>query len=375
MKRLFLSSVLFFCIATVAHAQEVHQDLKETVTARVVSIVSEREQVIVGTETTTIVQQVRVQLTSGPSKAKIVEFENDVSPLSVGDKIYVNHLIFINGAELYQLKDFDRRTMLIVLSVLFVAVLAAIAGLQGIRAFVSLIASVGIIAFILVPLLLKGYSPVLVSTAVAGLILTIAILATHGFRPLSYIALFGTISAVCVTSLIASASVSLMHLTGFASDASVYLNFSTHGSLDFSGLLLGGMIIGVLGVLDDVAITQASVAMELVRANASLRGIDLYRRALRVGRDHIGSLVNTLALAYIGVQLPLILLFARTDSPLTTILNQEVVASELVRTLVGSIGLMLAVPFTTLIAVWWIGRFGVEREKHGGQTHGHTHSH
>jgi len=371
---LFAVISLLYCSQSV-HAQEVHQELQETVTAKVVAIVSESTHEIVGTDTTALVQNVRAQLSSGPSSGKVIEFENDISPLKPGDKVYVNRLVTIEGTEYYQFKDFDRRAMLVVLSLVFVAVLSAVAGFQGLRAFGSLVASILIIAFILVPLLLKGYNPILVSTAVAGAILTIAILATHGFRPLSYIALFGTLGAVFVTSVLANASVSLMHLTGFASDASVYLNFSTHGSLNFSGLLLGGIIIGVLGVLDDVAITQASVTMELVRANAALKGIELYKRALRVGRDHIGSLVNTLALAYIGVQLPLILLFARTDSPLTTILNQEVVSAELVRTFVGSIGLMLAVPFTTFIAVWWIGRFGVEKDAHDGHSHGHTHGH
>jgi hypothetical protein len=164
--------------------------------------------------------------------------------------------------------------------------------------------------------------------------------------------------------------------TCFASDAAIYLNFSTRGALDFSGLLLGGILIGVLGVLDDVAITQASVTIELVRANTALRWVDLYRRALRVGQDHIGSLVNTLALAYTGVSLPLLMLFARTDSGFLDIVNQEVVASEIVRTLVGSFGLMLTVPATTLIAVWYVRRFGVPEEQgHEGHAHHHEHSH
>jgi uncharacterized membrane protein len=182
--------------------------------------------------------------------------------------------------------------------------------------------------------------------------------------------------AVVATGILSVVWVSLARLTGFASDAAIYLNFSTHGALDFSGLLLGGILIGVLGVLDDVAITQASVTIELVRANTALRGVDLYRRALRVGQDHIGSLVNTLALAYTGVSLPLLMLFARTDSGFLDIVNQEVVASEIVRTLVGSLGLMLTVPATTLIAVWYVRRFGVPEEQgHEGHAHHHGHSH
>jgi uncharacterized membrane protein len=166
-----------------------------------------------------------------------------------------------------------------------------------------------------------------------------------------------------------------MHLTGMSGDAATFLNFATRGSLDFAGLLLGSMIIGILGVLDDVAITQASVIQELKAANSSLGRRELYTRAIRVGRDHIGSLVNTLALAYVGVSLPLVLFFSRADSSLTLTLNQEIVAAELVRIIIGSIGLVLAVPLTTLIAAWYYGKNGVSvshGEEHGGH-HGHHH--
>ncbi len=160
-------------------------------------------------------------------------------------------------------------------------------------------------------------------------------------------------------------------MTGYGNDASVYLNFATRGELDLAGLLLGSIIIGVLGVLDDISITQASVVRELRAANKSLSASELYRRAVRVGRDHVGSLVNTLALAYVGAALPLVLLFSTSSAPLYFTLNQEVVAAELARILVGSIGLILTVPITTLIAAWWFGG----REVVDSHEHGHYHSH
>ena len=160
-----------------------------------------------------------------------------------------------------------------------------------------------------------------------------------------------------------------MRLTGFSSDASIYLNFSTQGALDFSGLLLGSIIIGILGILDDVSITQASVVQELKAANKDLNLLSLYQRAINVGHDHIGSLVNTLALAYVGVSLPLILLLAKADATLGLTLNQEVVAAEMLRIMVGSIGLILAVPLTTLLAAWWFARSDKAEEI----THPHTH--
>lgn len=358
--------------APVLHAQEVHQDLVDIVRAEVVEIVAEEERKITGTDTTTTVQTTRAALLSGDQEGAVVEFQNDFVVLEAGDVIFLNHLVLIDGAEYYEFKDFDRRGTLIALAALFVGVLLAIAGKKGARALLSLIGSIAIILFVLVPLLLAGYPPVMVSIVVAGAILASAIFVTHGWSPLSLIAFCGTFGAVVATGVIASVWVELAKLTGFASDASIYLNFSTQGALDFGGLLLGSIMIGVLGVLDDVAVTQSSITQELVRANPLLRAGDVYRRALRVGRDHIGSLVNTLALAYIGVSLPLVMLFARSDADVGLLINQEVIAAELVRTFVGSIGLMLAVPLTTGIAAWWFTKHGVRDDASGGHTHTHV---
>jgi uncharacterized membrane protein len=356
------------------HAQEPFQDLIEVVDAEVVKILKEEEREIIGTETTATVQEVEAHVTSGQKNGATVTFENDVTEVRVGDRIKLQHLTSIDGGEYYLLKDFNRLRTLAYLGITFVAVLWFVAGKKGVRALLSLCVSIGIIVYALLPLLLAGYDPVLISVGVAGLILSVAIFATHGFGAHARIAFLGTMIAVLATGALSVVWVSLARLTGFASDAAIYLNFSTHGALDFSGLLLGGILIGVLGVLDDVAITQASVTIELVRANATLSGVELYRRALRVGQDHIGSLVNTLALAYTGVSLPLLMLFARTDSGFFDIVNQEVVASEIVRTLVGSLGLMLTVPATTFIAVWYVRRYGVPHDDDGhAHHHGHTH--
>jgi uncharacterized membrane protein len=203
-------------------------------------------------------------------------------------------------------------------------------------------------------------------------ILALVFFGTHGCNPRSTIAFFGTLSAVIMTGVIALISTNTMRMTGFSSDASVYLNFATNGSLDLSGLLLGSIIIGILGVLDDVSITQASVVQELKSANPTFKFADLYNRAIKVGKDHIGSLVNTLALAYVGVSLPLILLYAQADSSFWQTLNQEVVAVELLRIIVGSIGLILAVPATTAVAAWYFNDREVDKSEMSAH-HGHSH--
>ena len=195
---------------------------------------------------------------------------------------------------------------------------------------------------------------------------------THGFKPRVYITFLGTFGAVICTCLLAYIFVKAMRFTGFSADSSVYLNFATGGTIDLAGLLLGSIIIGVLGLLDDVSITQASVVEALKGANPTFRFVELYQRAIQVGKDHVGSLVNTLALAYVGASLPLLLLYTFSESPFLVSINQEIIAAEIVRIIVGSIGLILAVPLTTAIAAWY---FQNKTAILAADGHDHTHHH
>ncbi len=360
---------VFLLIPFCTFGQEVHQELKETVRAEVLEVVSEESRDIIGTDTNAVVQEIRVQILQGEKQGEVAAFENDLIQVEVGDSIYVNRLETIDGIEYYTFKDADRHFALITLGILFAGVLILFSGFHGVRALIGLGASIGIIFVVLVPLLLNGYPPVLVSIVVACPMLAITLFTTHGLKSRSVIAFLGTMGAIVVTGGIATLWVAMSHLTGLSSDEAIYLNFSTKGTLDFGGLLLGSIIIGILGILDDVSITQASVVAELKRANQELPFRELYVRALRVGRDHIGSLVNTLSLAYIGISLPLVLLLVKAESSLVLSLNQEVVAVELIRIFVGSIGLILAVPFTTLIASFWYERYPVDQEVHEGHVH------
>lgn len=368
---LLLLAMPFFPVS----AQEVHQDLKETVTAEVVDVLSTEEHEVVGTDTFTTVQRIEAKLTSGSKEGEVVTFENEIVILNKGDSVYLNYVKTINGDEYYIFKDFIRHTQLIILVLLFAGLLLAFARWQGARALFSLGLSIGAIVFILVPLILAGYDPALVSLFVAALVLALILFLTHGVNARSVIAFSGTFGAVLLTCVVAFVCVESMRLTGFGNDAAVSLNFATRGTLDFAGLLLGSIIIGILGMLDDVSITQASVTQALKHANSSLTAYELYMRAIEVGKDHIGSLVNTLALAYVGVSLPLVLLFARADATIGLMLNQEVVAAEIVRIVVGSIGLILAVPLTTLIASWYFGSRTVAAADIEVHDHGHAHHH
>jgi uncharacterized membrane protein len=368
--------VLFISVITVAQAQEIHTDFEERLAAEVLEVVGEYERDIIGTDAKTTVQEVRVVLQDGERAGEVVRFENELVTLKPGDQIFVDRLVTINGEEHFSYADYERRPVLVFLAILFVVMLLLLSGWQGVRALASLGISIAAIFFLLVPALLAGWDPVLTSVGIAGIILAVVFFGTHGITTRSKIAFLGTFCAVIVTGFIAWGSSIMMRLSGFSQDASVYLNFATNGALDLSGLLTGSIIIGILGVLDDVSITQASVVEQLKHADPRLCFHELYQRASQVGRDHVGSLVNTLALAYVGVSLPLILLYAKADSLVWQTLNQEVVAAELLRIIVGSIGLILAVPATTAVAAWYYNKHTVAGEpKAAPCAHGHEHHH
>ncbi len=356
-------------------AQEVHQEFQETVRAEVLEVVEEFEREIIGTGASTTVQELRIEIKEGIRNGEVVRLDNDLIVLAPGDDIYVNRLQAIDGTEYYLFKDVERRLPLLIIVLIFVALVVGLSGMQGVRAVLSLALSIGSIIFILIPALIAGYSPALTSLGIAGLILSATLFLTHGFKPRVVITFFGTFGAVFVTCLIAFIWVEWMRFTGFSDDSSVYLNFATGGTIDLTGLLLGGIIIGLLGVLDDVSITQASVVQELKAANPNFGFKDLYNRALRVGKDHVGSLVNTLALAYVGASLPLLLLMAYSEAPALIILNQEIIAVEVLRIVVGSIGLILAVPLTTALAAWYFAKKEVLVDSHENDLHGHHHGH
>lgn len=371
-RSLFFSTVVFFLFGNFVFAQTLHQDVQERLSAEVLEVVSEKEREITGTNATAKVQDVRVVIKEGDRAGEVVRFEVELVELKKGDNIHIYRIETITGREEFSYADYERRSTLIFVSIVFVLLLLLLTKWQGVRALLSLVGSVAAIVFLLIPALLAGYDPVLSSIGIAGAVLAMVLFVTHGVTARSVIAFAGTFLAVSITGLVALISASSMKLSGFSSDASVYLNFATNGSLDLSGLLLGSIIIGILGVLDDVSITQASVVQELKFANKGLGAKELYLRAIKVGRDHIGSLVNTLALAYVGVSLPLILLYAKADSSVWLTLNQEVVAAEILRIVVGSIGLVLAVPFTTAVAAWYWDNREVKEEtdfNHCGHHH------
>jgi uncharacterized membrane protein len=358
--------LLVLVAAPYTQAQELVGEHQDIVRAVVTQIVEERTE-LEGFDVRSAVQVVRVTFIEGDQNGKEVELQNDYGTLSVGDRVYVSHTVHVGGEEYYSLFERDRSGALLFVVGLFIGAVVLLGGVQGLRALLSLIAGLGIVTYALVPSLMAGYPPVAVSVFFATAILAVAIFATHGFARGSTIAFVGTVSAVALTGVLATYAVDLAGFTGFASDDAVYLNLATKGTLDIVGLLLAGIIIGVLGVLDDIAITQVAVVSELYRAQPSLSIRDVFARAMRVGRDHASALVNTLVLAYAGASLPLLLLFSQSTMDPLLIVNREVFAVEVMRALLGSIGLMMTVPITTFLAAYFM------RGHEGGMSHGHTH--
>ena len=362
----FLIPALFFCIPLSIHAQELHQDVQGTWRAEVIEITDEHTVTVPGSDVTNEVQTVTARFLEGEESGTWVTFENDYIQLKEGQKFYLDYMKTIDGREYYLVREVDRRGSMAFVALLFIGAVLLFGGVQGARSLISLVGSLLAIMYVLVPALIAGVSPVLVSIVVAGVVLFFAIFFTHGFNKGSLVAFVGTVGAVIATGVLAYLAIGLTSLTGFSSDETAYLNLNTGGQLNFVGLLLAAIIIGALGALDDIAVTQVAVVRELREANSALTKWEVYRKALRVGKEHVGALVNTLVLAYTGAALPLILLFSLSESSIVSIVNREIFATEILRALIGSIGLILAVPLTTLLAVLWIRKDDVVP---------HTHSH
>lgn len=351
MRNILLFLFLLFPSSYV-HASELKTDVHQTVQAQVLEIISEDSLLIPGTDTKGQVQSLKAKVLEGESKDKEVRVDNDRSMLRKGDIFYLQITSYPDGAVTYFVSEPYRLKTLAAITLLFLVLVAVFGGVQGIRGLLSLIGSLFIIFYVFLPSLLTGFSPIILSIIISSLIIIVGSYITHGFNKTTSSAVIGMLITVTVTGLLALYSVHATRLSGFASEEVVYLNFNTQGTLDMSGLLLGGIMIGLLGVLYDIAIGQAITVEELIKAAPSMSKKKLFERANRVGREHIGALINTLAIAYVGAALPLLLLFySSSTSSVLSIINREDFSTEIVRTLVGSIGLVLAVPITSVISV------------------------
>lgn len=278
------------------------------------------------------------------------EFEISASAprFAPGDRVVLNVVPDADPRYRYQYADRDRRPILWGLAALFAIAVIGLGRLRGVAALGGLAASVVILVAFIAPAILAGQSPVLVAAVGGSAIALVSLYLAHGWRPLTHVAVIGTFASLGITLALSAVVSSMARFSGFGSEEAFFLTLVE--GVEIRGLILAGAVLGAIGALDDVTVTQASAVFELKRLSPVAERAQLFASGLRVGRDHIASTVNTLLLAYAGASMPLLLLFSLSELPLGIVANSEVVAVEIFRTLVGSVGLVASVPLTTWLA-------------------------
>jgi uncharacterized membrane protein len=328
----------------------------ETARARVIEIIEEGDIDLGG-----IIQRyqiARVELLEGEYKGILMEMDygkrqvlSNTVYLQPGDNILVTIGTRPDGVLVVYFVDFVRADSILWLAAIFVAVILTISRWKGLRSLLSMAFSLLVIIGYIIPHILAGEDPLWVSIVGSMILLGVTLYLTYGWNLKTHAAVVSMIFVLLITATLAGLFVIFTRLTGSGDENTLFLLQMLTTQINLRGLLLGGMIIGALGVLDDLVTTQASAVFELHRANESLGFRALFRSAMRIGQDHVAATVNTLVLAYAGAALPMLLLFSLGRGNYGLLINYQFIAEEIVRTLVGSLGLVTAVPLTTAIAV------------------------
>ncbi|MEK7105665.1 MAG: YibE/F family protein [Patescibacteria group bacterium] len=359
---LFAAALLGFGTPTVIAAENHDQSLDpQYFTAKITEISAEGERDLGGI--TEHYRVLKAELTNKEVRGQTIEIEQSdlflsdkIIPVEVGDRVVVIQSAGAEGEVFYALVDLYRVPALAIATGIFFLLAIIFGRLKGFTSILGLAASGAIIIYYVVPKLVAGADPLWTSLSASLLIATVSLFLAHGFNKRTAIAFLGTIITLLISAFVAVQVVTFTHLFGFGSEESFFV-LADLPNLSLQGLLLAGIMLGLLGVLDDITTAQSAVVDELKQANPNLGFKELYRRGISVGREHIASLINTLFLAYAGASLPLFLLFyVNGTQSLAITLNNQMIAEEIIRTLVGSACLILAVPITTALAAWVFGR-------------------
>ncbi|HDQ71673.1 MAG TPA: YibE/F family protein [Chloroflexi bacterium] len=339
----------------------------ETMPARVLEVLEEGV-VELGEGISQPYQRLLLHIEGGSLKGQEIEVEEGTINLITqdrlfhpGDRIYVQRAIGPNSDRVY-VSDFIRTAPLIWIGGLFVMLVVLVGRGRGARALAGTVVSLAVVFAFILPQIKAGGDPVWVSVVGSIGLLAVSTHLIYGWNLKAHAAVIGMMLSLSLTGALAWLFVGWTRLTGMGMEESAYLVMELGADLNFRGLVLGGIIIGSLGVLDDVCVGQASAVFELVNANRDLSWRELFRRSLNIGRDHIAAMVNTLLLAYAGASMPLLLVFTIYQEPIWQRINREPIAEEIVRTLVGSVGLVLAVPITGLVASL-LARWAVRKDE------------
>ncbi len=362
---------LLMAVPVSAQPAEPHEEFS---TARVLQIIREEPQSAYGFNR--LVQTVRLQLLNGGEAGTSITVENAVLDgradmrLTAGETIVVHKITNVEGKEEYLIAEKYRLTGVYLLTGIFLVLCFLLGGWTGLGSLVGLAVSVLVLISYVVPQIVAGANPLLVSFAGSCVIAVTSLYLAHGFHRRTTVALGSTLITLSLSTVVAVLFVHATKLFGMGTEESMYLQMGSLQNVNLQGLLLGGIVIGCLGVLDDVTTAQTAAIDEIRKANPTLTRLQLWAAGFSVGKEHIASLVNTLALAYVGASLPLLLLFStNSEYPLWVTLNSEFLVEEIVRTLVGSVTLLLAVPISTWCAATFLDGSA------SGHAHGHTFSH
>lgn len=326
----------------------------------VIEILEERENLDSETKERQIYQKVKVLITHGDKKNKEVISENNkkevknTNKYKVGDTIQISKSTDKQGNEIYSIVDYTRTKGLGILFLLFITLSVLIGTRNGFFSLISMVLSFIIIFLFLLPQIEKGRDPILIAIISSMLIIPIIFYISHGFNKKATIAIVGTVIALIITGILSVIFSDLSYLTGSTSEEILLLQGANNITYNLRGLLLAGILIGTLGIMDDITIAQTSIVYQLYDLKNDISIPELFKRSLQLGRDHIASMINTLVLVYTGASMPLLLLFVNESRNFSEVISLEIVATEIVKTLVGSIGLILAVPITTCLACYCV---------------------
>lgn len=338
------------------------QPVDDLFEAKVIEIIEEK---VVRTENGQEVKQQKVKMRGLEGEwedeevifngiSEIIAVKGDV--YKKGDRVIVSHQIDSEGEDVFYIADYVRRWPLYLLAFLFALAITLVGKAKGLKSLIALGISFAIILKLTIPLILAGWNPLAVGTGTCILIFLLIIYLTDGWSTKSHLAIISLTISLLIVALLSLLFTWLTRLTGMAGEETLFLLGIGKQALDFRGLFLAGVLIGALGVLDDMVIGQIEAVAQIKEANPKLPEKKIFSMAMEVGNAHIGAMVNTLFLAYAGASLPLLILFSIKEPPFLTfgqVINHELIASEIVRTLVGSIGLALAMPIATYLAAYF----------------------
>ncbi len=357
-----------------------------------VKAITDEGQITLGDHTQNY-QTLSVEILQGDAKGQQfsldfgkTQLRSDDFRFKVGDKLYVTQGTAPDGTVRVYYADFDRSKPLIILAVVFLLAILVMGRWKGAGSLISLAISMFMIIGYIIPHILNGEDPVRVSIIGSVILMAVTLYLTYGWNLKTHSSVISMGFSLLLTGGLAALFVTLSRLNGYGDENALYLIQLSSVQINPQGLLLGGIIIGTLGVLDDLVTSQSAAVVEIHNANPTLNFIETFKRAINIGQDHVAATVNTLVLSYTGASLPLLLVFTLGNGAYQYLFNSEILAEEIVRTLVGSIGLVAAVPISTLVASFiivnqdrlnrlgeWRVLLGAGTETDGGESWHHHH--